>query len=500
MNRELFDDYKKLSDTERSELNFRFKDSPLGLKLISFLDTCRNPNFKNTEAVGILYSEEKNATAYNVLENRYFKLRKKVHDELAGLSSSGQSGELLTAEQIILYRSKNVTSAGNKEAAFRELSDLEKECWKKNIFELLPDIIDQLVFFNQSFNRLDRNKALYERMEKAIELQYQANRVMQLSRMIYEINFTKGITAAKRELALLKDIAEKYSEYPRFLMCYHHVSLYYKLGSTDYRQYQQVVSRHLTAFKKLFARNPEVPLVSYKLNYTKNQHFHFSMITMFYHFNRCEFREAHQHMKEAYGLATEAGSVLKIYKTESLFFNYLTSQCMIEDYVSANETCNDYIAFLKENKQYEKLSFGYVQKASVISDAFPQTFKMDLDFLVEQLEDYLKKVRKQENVQASLEQTLALRFKLYFIQKKYKQAEMQLTDPLVKKYLEPLHVFDLYLALVELFSKNKPDKIHQLREILKQVQQRKYKAITPGEYMQMNWLIHHLNYLLKQTR
>ncbi len=497
MNKKLYDDYKKLNEIETSELSFKFKDSPVGMKLLDFLNKCSNRNYKNSDAVAYIYGGDRDKNPYSVLENRYFKLRKKIHDELLKSTSDNQTGELLTEEQLVLYRNKNLTSATNKEGAYKELVELEKACWKKNIFELLPDIIDQLIFLNQSFNRLERNKPLFERLDKSINLQYDMNRCQFLARKLYEINYTKGIKFAKHELSIIKDLAEKNKEYPRFLMCYHHMSMYYKLGSQDYLHYQQVVSRHLTAFKKLFAKNPEIPLLSYKVNYSKFQHFHFNHITMFYHFNRCEFNEAYHLMKDSWDLVHDNDSVLKIHKTESLYFNLSTAQSMAGHSSEANETTDLFVKFLKENNQLDKLSFAYVQKARIISDAFPQTYKMDLGFLMDQVEDYIKKVKKTENVQASLEQTFALKVKLLIIKKEFEKAIKLLDDKQVKSYLEQLKSYDLILDLATVLLEDKESKRKLLDDLSKKVQQRKHKATTPGEFMHLNWIQNHIRYLMR---
>ncbi|MBL0329536.1 MAG: hypothetical protein IPP64_09005 [Bacteroidetes bacterium] len=496
MNKKLYDDFKKLNETEASELSFKFKDSPVGLKLIHFLQACTNRNFKNSDAVASVYGSSKDKSEYGVLENRYFKLRKKIHDELLKSTSDNQSGELLTPEQLILFRNKNITSATNKEGAYKELLELEKECWRKNIFELLPDILDQLIFLNQSFNRLERNKPLFERLEKAAVLQNDMNRCIVLSRKIYEINFVKGIKAAKAELALIKDFAEKHKAYPRFLMCYHHISLYYKLGSQDYLHYQQVVSRHLTAFKKLFAKHSETPLLSYKVNYTKFQHFHFNNITMFFHFNRCEFEEAYHFMNDSWALVNNNDSVLKVYKTETLYFNLTTAQCMTGRFAEANATNNLFITFLKENNQLENLPFAYVQKARIISDTFPQTFKMDIDFLMNQVEEYIKKVRKTENALASLEDTLVLKLKWLILKKQFAKAANLLEDKIVVNVLTQAHVLDLFQEFI-LLLQQPSDKNRLLEELVKKAQQRKHKATTPGEFMHLNWIQNHVRYLLR---
>src|ERR1051326_2265703 len=78
MNKQLFDSYKKLAETEKAEMRFRLKDSPVGLSFIEFLDKCNNRNFRNSDVVQHIYKDELDKKPYAVLENRFFKLRKKI--------------------------------------------------------------------------------------------------------------------------------------------------------------------------------------------------------------------------------------------------------------------------------------------------------------------------------------------------------------------------------------------------------------------------------------
>jgi hypothetical protein len=189
MNKEVFDVYKKMTEVEKSELNFKFKDSPVGIKFLSFLNTTTNRNFKNREVVDFIYSNEKEKE-YNVLENRYFKLRKKIYDELVAITSSQPASQanMLAEEEKKLFKAKSLALVENKESAYKQLIELEKECWQKNIFELLPTIIDLLIFLNQSFNQHEKNKPLYGRYEKAMDLLYDIQKVTLNARLIYELN------------------------------------------------------------------------------------------------------------------------------------------------------------------------------------------------------------------------------------------------------------------------------------------------------------------------
>jgi len=493
MNKEVFDVYKKLTDVQKSELNYKFKDSPVGLKFLSFLEKTSNRNFKNREVVEYIYSNEKNVE-YAVLENRYFKLRKKIYDELVAIVSSQPfaQGNLLAEEEKKLYHAKSLALAENKESAYKQLIELEKECWQKNIFELLPTIIDLLVFLNQSFNQHEKNKVLYARYEKAMDALYDIQKVTLNARLIYELNFSKGIKYAQKQFAVLKDLALKNKEYPRFSMCYHHISLYYKLGSVDYYKEMHVISRHLSAYKKLYAQNPLMPLINYRANYVKYQHFHFAQSTMFYHFNRCEFEDALASIKEVWDLVHSDDSIFRVYKTEALYSNMFTLQCMAGKYEDAIVTTDLFVSFLKENNQSVNLPFAYTQKARIYTDLYPNTsrLKIDKSFLVDQLDEYIKRVKKENNSLLPYDQAQLVRLRLHVIDKEYKKALLLLEDSEVQAYLKSNGMLDLYKELLAILITHSHEKWHQLLVFNKKLTQVKYKLKSPSEYLNINWLLH----------
>lgn len=490
MNKEVFDSYFKLNDTQKSELKFRFKDSPVGLRFLSFLEQVKSRNFKNTEAVSFIYDSK--VATYNVLENRYFKLRKKVLDELNSLSMTKNSESVLLAdEEKRLYTAKIQALAENKEAAYKQLSELEKECWEKNIFELLPTIIDLLIFLNQSFNRLERNKTLFIRYEKAIQLLFDIQKLGFNARLIYEINFSRGIKFAQKQFTTIKEIALKNKDYPRFEMCYHHISLYYKLGSANYYNDMQVISRHLSAYKKLYAQNPLMPLITYRVNYVKYQHFHYANSVMFYHFNRCEFNEALSGYQDVWDMVHEQGSAFSVYKTESLYSNMFTLLCMTEKYEEANLTSDMLIQFLKENNQTDSLPFAYSMKVRLYTDLYPNVkwLKMDKGFLFDQLNEYIKRVKKDNNSLLPYDQAMLIKFRVDVLEKKFKAALATLKDEAVQNYLKELGLKDYYAELIQLLIENSDEKWHSLMLLNKKLMQLRYKIKTPSEYNSLNWLI-----------
>lgn len=495
MNKYLYDSYKKLGETERAAFAGKFRNSPTVIKFIKFIEKSAVPNFKTVAAIDSVYAAEKDKVAYNVLENRFFKLRKKLLDELED-SKKGDISLIHTEEELKFLNAKQLLASENKETAYRQLAELEKICWEKNIFEMLPAIIDQLIFCNQSFNRLDHNKELFIRQEKAIGLLRDMHTCIMATRKIYEINYSKGVKYAVKELALLRNFASKHKLYPRFLLCYHHVSAYYKLGSKDFVGDTKAISRHLSAFKKLQAAYPAIPLMAYKVNYVQQQHMHFSQMIMSYHFGRCEFEETYQVMKEVWEVIIRENSILKMYKTESSFYNMITAQCMTQRYQEALATINDFMAYLKTNHQTDKLVLANVLKARIYTEIYPQTYKMDPVFLTGQVEEYVKILKKSDNRMISLDQTLVLRIKLLVLKAEYSKALQLLPDPVVFGYLSEMRLYELTKDLIGILHENSPQKNKKLAALAKEVQSAKHKAATPAEFMHIYWMQHYLKHLL----
>jgi hypothetical protein len=468
-------------------MRFRLKDSPVGLSFINFFEQCTNRNFKNRDAVQYIYKEELEKKPYAVLENRFFKLRKKINDEF--LSAVDDEGGLLPQEELELHRCKQLVRDNEKEAAYQRLVILEKECWNKNIFELLPSILDQLIFCNQSFNRLDRNEPLYERLEKAIELQADIGKCMMLARKVYEINFRLGIKMAKKELEMMKDLAVKHAGYKRFDMCYHHVSLYYKLSSADYINDMQVISRHYTAFKKLNEQYPLMPLIGYRVNYTQYQHFHFQLIAVFYHFNRCEFEEAYLAMKEMWEMMEADKTIFGIYKTESSYYNMINAMMATERFAEADKVADQYLHFLKENSQSEKIPFAYSLKAMIWTNAYPKLQTSNADFLLGKVEEQSKVLKKRDNVLISYGEIELLKARMLFLRGEHQKALGQLENEAVQKFMKQHGLAELYRDLFSLALDGRTAETKQKKEELKKkLTSARYLSKTPTVLIQLKWM------------
>jgi hypothetical protein len=477
MNKQLYDSFKKLNDTAKSEITFKLKDSPVGLLLFEFLDKCENRNLKNRDVVKYIYKNELENTPYNVLENRFFKLRKKFIDEY--LEQQTDHNQILADEEVELAKCKQLLSANEKEQAYKKLLQLESVCWERNIFELLPGIIDQMIFCNQSTNKLERNESLYPRLEKAILLQSEINRVIMLARLIYEINYKKGIKHAKSELSEMKAIANKYKDYSRFAMCYHNVALYYKLGSTDYVNDMQVISRHFKQFKSLNEKQPLIPLVAYRKNYLLNQQFHIRQINTFYYFNRCEFENAHTEMKNLWDNVHQNPDYA-IFKTDSIYFNMLSAQRGTQRHAEAMQTIDTYIDFLKGNSNQSTIAYAYTLRAIIYCESYPRTFNLDVNFLQKKTDEYIRNIKNNNNVQTSLGEVFYIKAKMHFLNKEYSKALSILKSTEAKTYCETIMIYDIVESL---FAKK-----DNLDIVKRKINKVKYKVLSPQTAININWL------------
>jgi hypothetical protein len=484
MNKELYQSYTNLSEIAKTDLRNKYKASPIGLRLIDFLEKVKKPDFKTTEAVAYIYKKDKDEK-YSVLENRYFKLRKKIYDNLNGEQVAPLSA--LPEEEAVLNRCKQMIANGEKKEAYKLLAGLEKVCWKKNIFELLPAVLDTMIFCNQGFNQIEKNTSLYKKQEEAITLQYDLNMAIMYTRQMYEVFFAKGTNWDKELSEALKVLGDKHKAYPRFIMLYHYASVSYKLTSMDYADNMQVISRHLTEFKKLYEQNPGVPIVIYKTGYDKLFHFHYNQITALYHTNKAEFEEAYMAVYEMWNMVNSGDPFFLMYKTDSLYFNMFAMQCVTGRYRDALETCNAFSVFVKDTGRLDTMPMINSLKGLLYVMAYPQTFKLDVAYLLDQAEEYIRTLKKKgDNVHFPLAQAMLVKTELFIIQADYKNAAKLLNDVQVMQYLKASNTLNHFMELLTSLKNGSKQGLHEWE---KRVAQQKYKATKIDEILALNWLI-----------
>ncbi|HWY98236.1 MAG TPA: hypothetical protein VNY36_04025, partial [Bacteroidia bacterium] len=197
-------------------------------------------------------------------------------------------------------------------------------------------------------------------------------------------------------------------------------------------------------------------------------------------------------------LAQSSDSVYKQYKTESLYSNFFNVQLITSRYREAFETTNIYHSFLKGNGHMDRLPFANMLKTMLYINSWPQTFKLEAEYLHEQADEYIKQVKKQESIELTLAQALLIKAQLYIVQNKFDKANALLKKAEVKKLLNELKVADLISELVEALGKGAGK--DKLSELNKKMQHRKLKASNSDEFREFYWMINHIAYRIKVVK
>lgn len=336
-NKEFFLEWHKLDPWLKHELRNTFSQSPITIRLIEILDKAKGREIAAEEILEKIYPNQSN---FRILENRFYKLRKKIRDAVWNLNHSEKNlpkeeSEWLQCQQLLLKNEKS--------KALEKLLALEKECLKKNIFELLPKISDSIIFLNQSFNISNQQKGLFKKMDQYVEWHQAILEVNSCARKIHENFVKKGFQGIGKDLLRVKKIALKFPSLPRFKLCFNHLNLYYKLASPEHTQKKIGLGRYHNTFLKLYKENPEIPLFNYRLHYKSLQRFHFLQIQTMFYYNRFEIQEALYSMQELWKLVESENEVLGIYKTEPFYFNYASALILNELYNEASRIVRQYV-------------------------------------------------------------------------------------------------------------------------------------------------------------
>ncbi len=468
--------FSKLSALQKEKLGSEFKNAPLMLKLIAFLEKQKENTFSARNCIMQVYGVDLNASDYKTIENRFFKLRKKLIDALSENNEASTQTHNLD-EEMELRECIELFNKGEKALAYKRIEDLEKRCWKKNIFELLPRIIDRLIFCNQSFNRIEDNKTIYKRYDEAVKLNTHVLQVLKKVRQVYEINYLKGISHAKSELRFIKKMADTNPKYPRFEFIYHHLSLYYKLGSSEYIDKMQVLGKHHAALKKIYKTWGNMTIF-YTPNYEYYQEVHLKEISMFYLYNKLDFEEAYKESCELKKFISNNNSP----KAESFFYNAFRAELAAGHYSDAKQTLDDYAAVLRKNNQSDRLPFLYTLQMMLYVYAHPKIKPDNISYTEKMFEQYIKWAKKNKNLITPYEEALIVKTGYNHIVGKYAENMRLLKENDLEKYFENKDLYNLFILFNDYFAGNKKV-ISSPAELKNKINALKHKVLTPNSVL-----------------
>lgn len=430
MNQELKTAYNKLSAIERDHLRQEFANSPKILLLLNFLEELKGIDFSNQQVIPYIYGAADGS--FETLRNRYFKLRKSVLGSIQQLGKSPEGGHFnFPDEQAELYHIKNlIKQDGQYGTARLKLEPLVKKLWQENLFEILPDAIQSLMYCRQVLGDYHQNSALYQQWELAIEVQKDLNQVRMLSTKALNGYHEGGFPKVLETMMLMKKIVQKRKDCPRFQLCYHlsHVlngaaTMGNKLGA---------LTRHIKQFEALRKQYPNMPSLYYETNHLWTERFRYLYAKGLYNYMKEDIRGFYKHQAEAYHL-TQRIPELKGARSEGMFMNKIRTEVLLGLYHEAQQTASHMQAFQKEHKLLANSWKTMLELGRMYVYSYPKVKPENLKLFLDTLERNLKNVAQAMSEAEKGEATGVLAI-LRFYNQEYKTALKLYEKPETQQY------------------------------------------------------------------
>lgn len=486
MNKLLIDKFQQLDLSNKEKLFKKIKYSDKINKLLNFIEKNGTRNFNSLEAVKYIYEKELEDVSITVLQNRYFKLRKKTLDELDSLNEN-TSFKNINKEEDALYYCKNLVRKNDHTTAVKEFHALAKECWKKNIFELLPDIYHSLSYCNQVLNDHAENNKIFKLFKNGNFLVNELRKQQLLSKQAYHFCVTKGFPATRNYLYKMRQIADRNSEYPRFKLNYHFSS--FTLGIISFGNKLHASARHFNELQKLRNKNPDIPILNFEPEHKMTTEYYLQISKASFEYFRGDLEQSHEAMIKSWGIM-EGNPILKKRKSENHYRNKMHIEIACEKFKEAVKTCHELLEYQREQKKYDNQLLAYAEMAQVYVYSYPLKIIDNPEFLLEKLNLFLNKL-KRKDPQRLLGEIYTLKASMLFVLKRYDEALNTFKIKSCKKFCESigLSLFNDFFLLP--FEKSEK-KINQLKH---NIHKELFKNPTYKIQSELKWMLKMVDYV-----
>lgn len=379
--------YENLSPLAQQQLWESVSNSPKAKRFLEFLQQAPN-TIELKKLIAYIYPEELVSTDYKTLENRFFKLRKKIFEAVSEptQSSVGFSVSMAQEEQVWLDLRRKVQLNQFTEA-FDELEKLYQIVVERNIFELWVPIIEAIVSCYQTFR--EKNLEVWlQRWEMANEVVQAWNQHKLDVREIYQIVLNEGYLASKDKLTLMQQRASKYDVYPRFMLVYHYTVI--NSSVTYNKNILHITQRHFNQIFKIRKTSPIMPLIIFRENYAIEADLFIKFQWSLFLCSKNKFDVAVQVSDELW----EAVKSQKLPSSESFFGNRIYIQVAAKRNHEAVETAKEYILFLRNNHKLDRIPFAYTQLVAICVSCFPDVPMNNMAFFQQQFKLLVKDIEK----------------------------------------------------------------------------------------------------------
>ena len=461
MNNVLQSGYDLLRAEEKRELRQRLADSPRAILLLDFLEERKGKKFNTVEAVNTVYSDE-TEEEFSTLRNRFFKLRKHIIETLGQGSSNGttSTGVALLPLEEELYRCRQMLGANHFAEVVKKLKVLIAECRKLNVFELLPEGYNLLVYANLALNNFKEHERNLRDLEESSKLLDDLRVMQATARRIYLGAITRDTKSVIKNLQAMRRIVLRRAAFPRFELYYHFVVVTNAPSVPGYSGKGH--ARHLASLKKMMAKHPGMPAGSYEPHGAALMQYYLLVADGSHHFMRGDVHTCYNLFKESWEIQERIPN-LKLRKSESNFKNKIAIEVATGRYREAVKTAHDLIEFQKEHKNEEKRLNGYAELAVVYSYAYPNLKCPDPDFLTRQLKTFNALLKRENSMQLGDGQSTQAIFA--FMNRDWKLAKSTMQSQAAQRVFESMDL-GFYNELLVMSPDTPVEKIKELKKRL----------------------------------
>lgn len=429
MNHRLLADYRKLNIAERARLERDFVDSPKMLALAAFLGGTTGDKFRTEDAVHALYAHDPEpAPPYATLENRFYKLRKKLMDYLE--ETLRPPDGLLMPEEAEFYLCRQMFRERAFTEALRRLEALEAVCWERNLFELLPEVLYEQVIAHQFLSQHGESVTVLDRLQTATTLENAFQQARALTRRSYLAQVAVGREDSETVLRQLQRLARQYKEYPRFELLWRvEQSAYeaWQFGSTQISKFE----RTFRQLEQLVQRHPEVPFHRYAPGYATQAWHRIQNSALSYYFNNGRWAEALRTSDAAWNLAQREGSGIVLAETD--YRNRVMLFAANGMWDRATETAEELINDQKRRGQEPYYGFQLMGLAYVF--AYPHLKAGPrLDVILNRQREYVRQLESTNGSEYWIGEVLSTMATLLFLNRRFIDAEAEFLKPACQHY------------------------------------------------------------------
>lgn len=380
MNEELFHLFCEINPESHIALNHAFKKSPKMLRLIYFLKTI-NATFKTPKAINVVYKEEIDTTNYSTLINRFYKLRQQLIEWLYHYLKKTE--DFSSKEEQNLNFIRYLADQNQFKDALDKALKLEKHCKELNLFELLPRIMNTIIYCRQCI-LYDNDSFVLEdeaRLLKAINW----HQVLQKLQYYYQVaHRAKKLDEYKKVLLSVRKLIAPYKEFPRFLLIYHYLAFskgVVLLGNK--KQSTNALVRHLNKIEGILDQHPKMPIVFARAHYVPLTTSTLFLLKAIFYFQRGQFSKATQMLKSRDQIIT-TNPTISFPASEPEIHNMITMLVGDKQYDAALKKWEELIVFHKKHEQNDRTGFVLIQKVNIFFFRFPRgTVKEYNDLLID---------------------------------------------------------------------------------------------------------------------